>query len=69
MIIDLFAAKKRFVALSQVSLIFSRFLIISWYDYYFWFYYHLYNLFCTRSKYSIKIYTEPSGLLFWNISL
>ena len=36
---------------------------------YFLFYHYFCNEICTNSVYSIKIDTEPSGLLFWKISL
>ena len=36
---------------------------------YFWFYYDFCNEIYKHSIYLIKIYTEPSGLLFWKFNL
>ena len=54
----------------QTSHIFSRFLVISWYDFIiFLFYYHFYNEIHIYGIYSVKVYTEPSDLLFWELNL
>ena len=53
----------------QISRIFYRFLIIPWCDFIIFDFVIIFSMtFAKSCIYSVKIYKEPSGLLYWKVN-
>ena len=53
----------------QISRIFYRFLIIPWCDFIILDFVIIFSMtFAKNCVYSVKIYKEPSGLLYWKVN-